>query len=76
MYEHIYKANVFGKQGFGTHYVVLAYELILTESPASLPTQQNEDYVWKMEREVSDWPAVHENTKAYFRGVPRGSVYA
>ena len=70
MYEHIYKENVFGKQGFGTHYVVLAYELILTESPASLPTQQHEDYVWKMEREVLDWPDVHEYTKAYFRGSP------
>ncbi len=49
--------------------MVLAYELILTESPASLPTQQHEDYVWKTEREVLDWPAVHEYTKAYFLGV-------
>ena len=74
VYEHIYKENVFGKLGFGTHYVVLAYELILTQTPASLPTQQHEDYVWKTEREVLDWPAVHEFTKAYFRGVPRESV--
>ena len=69
VYEHIYQENVFGKEGFGTHYIVLAYELILTQTPASLPTQQHEDYVWKMEREVVDWPAVHEYTKAYFRGV-------
>ena len=62
VYEHIYKENVLGKQGFGTHHVVLACELILTETPASLPTQQHEDYAWKMEREVLDWPAVHENT--------------
>ncbi len=70
VYEHIYKENFFGKEGFGTHYVVLAYELTLTEAPESLPTQQHEDYVWKMEREVVDWPAAHEYTKAYFRGVP------
>ena len=76
VYEHIYQENVFGKEGFGTHYIVLAYELILSEAPASLPTQQHEDYVWKMEREVVDWPAVHEYTKAYFRGVPPGSGYA
>jgi len=67
VYEHIYQENVFRKKGFGTHYIVLAYELILTEPPASLPTQQHEDYVWKMERELIDWPAVHEYTKAYFR---------
>ena len=71
VYEHIYKENVFGKEGFGTHYVVLAYELILNELPSSLPTQQLADYVWKMEREVVDWPAVHEYTKAYFRGSQR-----
>jgi colanic acid biosynthesis protein WcaH len=71
VYEHIYKENFFEKEGFGTHYVVLAYELILSETPASLPTQQHDDYVWKMAWEVLDWPAAHENTKAYFRGGPR-----
>jgi colanic acid biosynthesis protein WcaH len=71
VYEHVYKENVFGKEGFGTHYVVLAYELVLTEAPASWPTQQHEDYFWKTEQEVLDWPAVHEYTKAYFRGIPR-----
>src|SRR5206468_6473609 len=54
VYEHIYQENVFRKEGFGTHYIVLAYELILTEPPASLPTQQHEDYVLKMERERSE----------------------
>jgi colanic acid biosynthesis protein WcaH len=71
VYEHLYKENFFEKEGFGTHYVVLAYELILSETPASLPSQQHEDYVWKMEREILEWPAAHENTKAYFRGGPR-----
>ena len=71
VYEHIYKENFFEKEGFGTHYVVLAYELILSETPASLPTQQHQDYVWKMEQEVLEWPAAHENTKAYFRGGSR-----
>jgi len=71
VYEHIYQENVFEKDGFGTHYVVLAYELILSETPGSLPTQQHEDYVWKNEREILDWPGVHEYTKAYFRGGSR-----
>jgi colanic acid biosynthesis protein WcaH len=47
--------------------VVLAYELILTDAPAALPTQQHADYVWKSERDVLKNPAVHEYTKAYFR---------
>jgi len=75
VYEHIYQENFFEKEGLGTHYVVLAYELILSETPASLPTQQHQDYVWKMEQEVLEWPAAHENTKAYFRGGSRSSVY-
>ena len=54
VFEHIYKENVFEKQGFGTHYIVLAYELILSDAPASFPTQQHEDYVWKTERELLD----------------------
>jgi len=74
VYEHIYQENVFRKPGFGTHYVVLAYELALPEQPASLPTAQHEDYVWKTETEVLAWSAVHENTKAYFRGIPPDPV--
>ena len=73
VYEHIYKQNFFEKEGFGTHYVVLAYELVLSERPASLPTQQHEDYVWKMEQEILVSPDVHEYTKAYFGGGDRAA---
>src|SRR6185436_5223511 len=38
-YDHIYETNVFGKPGFGTHYVVLAYELELKEELAHLPRE-------------------------------------
>ena len=68
VYEHLYEENFFEKEGFGTHYVVLAYELSLSETPASLPLQQHEGYVWKMEREILEWPAAHKYTKAYFKG--------
>ena len=68
VYEHIYKENAFEKVGFGTHYIVLAYELTLSEAPASLPPQQHDDYVWKLEREILASPDVHEHTKAYFTG--------
>ncbi len=74
VYEHLYKENVFEKKGFGTHYVVLAYELTLPDVPESLPTQQHQDYVWKSEQEILTWPAVHEHTKAYFRESPSDSV--
>src|SRR5215471_9332914 len=67
VYDHFYPTNRFGREGFGTHYVVLGYELGLDPETANLPTEQHEEYVWKTERELLDSPEVHENTKAYFR---------
>ena len=34
VYEHLYDDNVFGEEGFGTHYVVLAHQLNLESSAA------------------------------------------
>ena len=68
VYDHFYPTNRFEQEGFGTHYVVLGYELDLFVEPAALPKDQHGEYVWMTEQELLKSPEVHENTKAYFRG--------
>ena len=73
VYEHIYAGNFFESAGFGTHYVVLGHELNLSPRDLVLPADQHGDYVWKTEVEILAWPAVHENTRAYFQKGVAGS---
>ena len=65
VYEHLYDSNFAGAQGFGTHYVVLAYELRLSEADLDLERSQHRDYRWLTSDEVRAAPDVHPNTKAY-----------
>jgi colanic acid biosynthesis protein WcaH len=76
VYDHIYPANRFGKAGFGTHYVVLGYELALSVPAATLPVDQHGEYLWLTEAELLASPDVHEYTKNYFRNVrsPRSGI--
>ena len=67
-FDHIYKENWFEDGAFGTHYVVLAYELAWRQSADPAATKQHAESCWKTEREILDSGQVHENTKAYFRG--------
>ena len=67
VYEHFYETNFTRAGGFGTHYVVLAYDLRLTRRLTQLPTDQHEGYRWLTPGEVLADPMVHENTKAYCR---------
>ena len=67
VYEHIYSDNFFERSAFGTHYVVLGHELRLSAGDLVLPVEQHGHYVWKTEAEILAWPAVHENTRAYFQ---------
>jgi len=71
VYEHLYPTNHFEQAGFGTHYVVLAYELSSPVPPTGLPADQHGEYAWQTEAELLRSPEVHENTKAYFRRRPR-----
>jgi colanic acid biosynthesis protein WcaH len=66
-YEHFYAANRFGDAGFGTHYVVLAYELKLDNCAALKADAQHSELGWWTEPELLASPKVHDNTKAYFR---------
>jgi colanic acid biosynthesis protein WcaH len=66
-YEHMYPTNRFEKEGFGTHYITLAYEIEVALDVAALPRDQHGEYVWMSPTELLESPEVHENTKAYFR---------
>ncbi len=67
VHEHFYPTNRLEHSGFGTHYVVLAYELTSPMHDALLPKDQHGEYAWQTEAELLSCPEVHENTKAYFR---------
>jgi colanic acid biosynthesis protein WcaH len=67
VYEHFYPTNRFEQGAFGTHYVVLGYELTSPVQDALLPKEQHGEYAWRTEAELLNGPEVHEHTKAYFR---------
>ncbi|HPA16112.1 MAG TPA: GDP-mannose mannosyl hydrolase [Verrucomicrobiae bacterium] len=69
-YEHFYDANFAHEPGVTTHYVVLAYRMVVPDPPPVQPDDQHEHLEWMTIPELLSHPAVHENTKAYFR---RGS---
>ncbi|KQB52590.1 GDP-mannose mannosyl hydrolase, partial [Pseudomonas endophytica] len=68
VYEHFYTDSVFGdtEQAPNTHYVVLAYQLVLTESELmQLPHNQHGAYRWWPLIEMGIHEQVHANTRAY-----------
>ena len=67
VYEHLYETNRFGQPGYGTHYVVLGYEMNVGQISQVGGDAQHSHYVWFNEDEIVQAENVHENTKAYFR---------
>jgi colanic acid biosynthesis protein WcaH len=67
-FEHFYKTNRFGHPDYGTHYVVLAYEVGLKAQQTVAIDSQHSDVQWMSEDEINLAANVHPNTKAYFRG--------
>jgi colanic acid biosynthesis protein WcaH len=66
-YEHFYDNNRFGDTGYGTHYVVLGYELNVNDTTALASDTQHSELRWWSESELLRSPQVHDNAKAYFR---------
>jgi colanic acid biosynthesis protein WcaH len=66
VFEHFYSDNYGGIPNFGTHYVVLGYEIKTSNQQITPPNEQHSEYCWLSEHEVLQHPDVHENTKAYF----------
>ena len=67
-YEHFYANNRFGEAGYGTHYVVLGYELKIDDTTALRSDDQHSELRWWTEADLLASPDVHHNTKAYLRG--------
>jgi len=69
IYEHFHpEQNFMNETGFGTHYIVLAFDIQLTGSLPSLPMYQHSDYKWQAIRDLLDDTLVHPYTKDYFNG--------
>jgi colanic acid biosynthesis protein WcaH len=66
VFEHIYDENFAQRAGFGTHYVVLAYEISLARLPDTLQQDQHDSFRWFTLAEVLQRPDVHPYTRAYF----------
>jgi colanic acid biosynthesis protein WcaH len=66
VFEHLYDSNVFEKEGFGTHYVVLAHQLDLDHQPPLVSDRQHGGFRWMTPAELISSPDVHQNTRAYF----------
>ena len=64
--EHLYPNNFTESEDFGTHYVVLVYEIKINETELSPPRNQHSDYKWLSKESVEKEPNVHPYTKAYF----------
>ena len=66
VYEHFYATNNPEVEGFGTHYVVLAYELTELPQDLPLPEDQHGEFAWLTEADLLQSPQVHQYVKAYF----------
>jgi colanic acid biosynthesis protein WcaH len=75
VFEHFYATNNPERPGFGTHYVVLAYELIAPLRAGLLPDDQHGEFAWLTKAELLQLPEVHSYTKAYFLpGISKASI--
>jgi colanic acid biosynthesis protein WcaH len=66
-YDHIYEDNFLNIDGMNTHYVVLAFAILLQQEIEVRPDEQHSDLKWwEIDKLLKD-PTVHHNTKVYFR---------
>jgi colanic acid biosynthesis protein WcaH len=69
VYEHMYPGeNAAGWPGFGTHYVVLAFEIKTDQAQLPLPKDQHVQYCWMPIAALLSDAEVHKNVKNYFNG--------
>ncbi|MBM5572358.1 MULTISPECIES: GDP-mannose mannosyl hydrolase [Deefgea] len=67
VYEHFYDTNAGRQDGFGTHYVVLAYRLRLTADQLRLPMgEQHDEYRWQAPAAILCDDSVHYHSRSYF----------
>lgn len=67
IYEHFYDNNFTGNGEFGTHYVVLAHEIVLGRDVLlDPPNDQHKEYQWLAPEVLVNRDDVHTYSKAYF----------
>jgi colanic acid biosynthesis protein WcaH len=86
VYQYFYSTSRFGLSNTGTHYVVLAYEVLFDQRPKIILDNQHSSYKWMNETDLKLRNDVHQSTKAYFlankhrtaasAGQPNGSAQA
>ena len=64
VFEHFYDDSMY--ENVSTHYVNIAYEYEMEETP-DLPTEQHSEYQWFTVDELLNSDKVHKYTKDYFR---------
>lgn len=67
VFEHLYPTNFAKKEGFGTHYVVLAHKMKILNNSNIIADSQHKELVWFDKQLILSDDRVHTNTKAYFK---------
>jgi colanic acid biosynthesis protein WcaH len=67
VYEHFYANNYFDEPECGTHYVVLSYELMVSDVASLKKDAQHSKFVWWNVHDLLESEQVHEYSKVYFR---------
>ncbi|MBI4962569.1 MAG: GDP-mannose mannosyl hydrolase [Desulfomonile tiedjei] len=65
-FDHFYETNRFGIEGFGTHYVVLGYEIKISKTFTLPENDEHSEYKWLDISDLLNDRRVHPNTKAFF----------
>ena len=66
-FNHMYDTNFAQQQGFGTHYVVLAYRIKLNDEVDITADDQHSELLWLDKDQLLNNEKVHPHTKAYFQ---------
>ena len=66
IYQHFYADN-FSEDYFSTHYIVLAYRIMIDVELDFLPFDQHSKYKWFSQQELIDDESVHKHSKWYFQ---------
>lgn len=67
VFEHLYPTNAFEVPGFGTHYVVHAYEISWHREKTDLPRVQHSQYRWITKEEALADATVDDYTRRYLK---------
>jgi colanic acid biosynthesis protein WcaH len=64
--DHMHKTNRYGHNGYGTHYVVLAYEIRFPEKQRMKVDEHHSSYIWVSPEKLVRMVDVHKYVKQYF----------